>query len=363
MGDFTPACQVARDAYQAAYNDYLAARDAYIRAESALSRAVEALNQAQQRLDNAQDALDRANDAWEAHLTAVKSDPTLAVPGVEAGVAPPQTPPDGAAIAGLFRARTPPNFSIWALGDPEPLDAWGDAANRALQKTVTLRAAAQQAGDAVAQRTTERDAAATAEQSARQIEQNARTARSQASATASAALAQVKTACAGQTATYPLDGGEIEVAPGILPEDEKAVRDRLDSLPDEEKEGLNKVDIQDELGPPSPAAAMGVVAGQYRVSSQRIQLFIFGHSEKVVKHELGHHVYFDRLPETARERWRQFYGNGTNKQKVPAGKMPTGYATTDEQEGFAEVYEFLRDGKPLEPEVKQLIEELLREIN
>jgi len=100
-------------------------------------------------------------------------------------------------------------------------------------------------------------------------------------------------------------------------------------------------------------------AGEYRVGSQTIHLFILGHSEDTLKHEIGHHVYFHRMTEAARIRWKQFFEQGTNGQMVPAGKMPTDYASENEIEGFAEAYRFLRDNETLNPDLKQLLEDLL----
>jgi len=358
MPDFSPQCQAARDAYQAATEAYRAARDAHLASQAAARRALDALNQAQQRLNDAQAALAQAEADWDAHTNGVRAAPALGVAGVEAGVQPPQAPPAGAAVAGLFFTRVAPNFHIWALGDAAPRSAWLAAADASMQQGNRLKAAAEQAQARLAQATAAHADAVRAEAGARAAEQAAADARTQASAAASAALAQIAAACAGETASQPFgDDGEFQVDPGVLPEDEEKVRERLESLPEEETEGLEEIELQEELG--SQSEDGGIVAGQYTVGSQTVELFLGGHNERVLKHEVGHHVYYHRMDDAARERWDRFYAQGSHSQQVPAGKMPTGYAATAAREGFAEVYEYYRDGLPLDPEVRQLIEELL----
>lgn len=360
MSDFSSACQTARAAYQAAMNSYYAARDAHVHAQSVLRSATDALRDAQRALTQAQNASRAADAAWDAHVAAIKADPSLAVPTVETGVLPPTAPPAGAAVAGPIQSRTPPNFSIWAAGIPTDLSRWQTAADRALQRAVVLKAAADQARTALNAKTAQHATSAAAEATARAAELTARAARTAASNAAVAERAKVHTACAGQHTSHPLGGGgEIVVDPGVLPDDETKVRRRLESLPEKEKRGIHKVEMGDDVKKDPDTGQTEWTAGEYAIGAQTIHLYILGHTEKTMKHEVGHHVYFHRMTEAARDRWKRFFQQGTNGQVVPTGKMPTQYATTDEAEGFAEAYEFLRDNKPLDPAVKQLLEDLV----
>jgi hypothetical protein len=362
VADFSPACQAARLVYQRAMTAYFAARADHLRAIADHRTAVDELGRARQQLDRAQAALIRANDAWDGQTRTVETAPALGVPNVEAGVVrSPEPPPADVAIAALFHARIEPNFSIYAAGDAPALNIWQRAADAALQSNANLRAAALGSVADLAREAAQHAAAVTAETAARQSEQNAAAIRSEASARGSAALAEVLKVCAGQVANHPLGGGgEIHVGPAVLPDDEARLREKLDSLPDAETEGLDMVEVREES---SEMAGDGHCAGNYRPSSRAIRLFMLGHDERVLKHEVGHHVYFNRLSATAVARWKQFYADGSHHHPQPVGQMPTAYAATGDGEGFADVYEYYRDGKRLHPEVQRLMEELLGELS
>lgn len=364
MAEFSEACQMARTAYQAELDQYNIRVGEHRQAKRDLRQRSEELDQARQRLADAEAVLAAANNAWDAHTDGVRAGPDLGVPNVEAGVQPPDAPPAGAAVAGIFQSRQPPNFNAWAAGSAADLSAWQAAADAALQTAIDLRDVAVAAEAVVAQRQAELAAAEAAEQAAREAEQNANAAKMEAKGRVTLARAQVLNVCGEETASGPIGGGgEFKVDPGVLPDDERRVRDRLESLPDEETDGIREVNLLDELGPTSSVVPEGFVSGNYSPILQRINLFISNHLESTLKHEVGHHVHLNRLSDAARARWKAFYETGDNGKKEPEGKMPTDYATVDDGQGFAEVYEHLRDDKALDPEVKRLIEDLLAELN
>lgn len=363
MAEFSQACQMARDAYQAEYSQYEAALRNLRQAKIDLRVKTGELDRARDRLADAEAALTAANTAWDAHVDGIRANPALGVPNVEAGVQPPDAPPAGAAVAGIFPARQAPDFNAWAAGAPSDQSAWHAAADPALQRAIDLRDVAVDAESVATQRRAEFAAAEAAAQAAREAEQNASAARREAKGRITLARAQVHNVCGEETASGALGGGgEINVDPGVLPDHERRVRDKLESLPDEETDGIREINLLEEFGPPSSFNPEVSIYGKYSPFRRRIRLYLFGHQEETLKHEVGHHVHLNRLSDAARDRWKTFYETGDNGKEEPVGKMPTGYATTDEGEGFAEVYEHLRDDKALDPEVKQLIEDLLEEL-
>lgn len=364
VAEFSAGCQLARDAHQAGRDAYDTALREYLRAKSDLNASAGAVDVARRRHADAEAALDAANDDWDVYIAGVRAGPDLGVANVEAGVQPPNAPPAGASVAGIFPSRQPPIFNAWAAGDAADQSAWQTVAAGALQRAVELGSVAGDAEAAVMQRTAELTAAQAAEEAAREVEQNAGAARTEAAGRYKLARAQALDVCGDEVATRPIGGGgEFNVHPGVLPDDERRVRERLESLPDEETTGIREIDLRDIVGPPSSTAPFWPVLGVYHPVGNTIELFVFGHQENTLKHEVGHHVHLDLLSAPARERWKTFYETGTNGQPRPDGQMPSQYAATNEREGFAEVYEHLRDDRALDPEVKQLIEELLGELS
>lgn len=303
---------------------------------------------------------DHANQTWDAAVTRVRRDPSLGVAGVTAGILPQDPKPEGATGAGLFEARLIKDFSLWSTGSDSPLSDWLQVADTAMRQLRKLAKTARDAEAVVVPLEAARDIAKNKHDVADARVQAAVKDSEKAWNRSVEALAKVIRTCGSQKGRYPIaGGGRVEVDPGVPIKDEKAVIDRLASLPKGETKDLDKVSLRDRVVPDRDKPGR-VTAGTY--IDKEIDLNTFGHEEETLKHEVGHHVYFRHLNESARLEWEAFYKTGDNGKKQPVGKMPTGYASTKASEGFAEVYEFLRDNKPLDPDVKRLLEKLLKKL-
>jgi len=149
------------------------------------------------------------------------------------------------------------------------------------------------------------------------------------------------------------DGPELHCHPLVPTDRERRVKGILDRLPQKHKRGLRRITLHVKQPPSGQGGGEfgGLVAADYSRDEKTIRHY---HPDEVatIKHEIGHHVYFDRLPEEARERWERFFAD-----HKPA--MPNDYARTEAKEGFAEVYEFYYDGKDLDPAVKAEFEAII----
>ena len=363
--EFSADCQAARQAMQAAWDAWGAASDAVRDARQEVRAKEREAAEAGEALAAARDAEAAANAAWDALIVSVTSGPALGVGGLEAGLG---TPPEGGNAAGPFPTRPGGSIVIWARDErPDPLHAWHAEADRRIQENRDLGAAAAGARDARARAEFARDAADEALADASFALHTALMADDQARAAYETARSAVSTACAGQTfSTGGEDGPEIVVDPGVLPEDEERVKDRLDSIPENELEDLDDIEMHDEPGHAFTYTDANtgeevdtIAAGTYGSDGVNLYDVIGPRAEEVLKHEIGHHV-FSRLPDDAVQEWRRWYETGDNKLRAPRGRMPSGYASRDAGEGWAECYEMFRDHPDrLDPEAREKVRELL----
>jgi hypothetical protein len=75
----------------------------------------------------------------------------------------------------------------------------------------------------------------------------------------------------------------------------------------------------------------------------------------ILKHEVGHHVFFKKLSPETRRKWSEFWKKHKNE-------MPTSYAKTRYQEGFAECYMFYFSNKKgdLSPSIQDFFKEIFK---
>lgn len=360
MADFSLPCQKARQAYQQTLVDHKAAVQRRQRAHAKAKTAKADLDRKQAALTQAEVSMNQANQNWDGEVARIRTDPTLGVAEVQAGVLPQDPRPAEATGAGKFRARQIPAFSLWAKGGDQSLSHWLQQADLLMNRLNKLRDTAIAAAAEVARREAARDAGQVLHAAAKAKAKVATQEAEQVFEQTVEALAKIKRVCGKQRARHPFTGGgTIIIDPGVTPDNEKEVRDRLATLPKNETKGLKEIEMRNR-SVPDPKNPNGVIAGRYGAGN--IELNEFGHKEDTLKHEVGHHVYLHHFPEKVQLEWDAFFNAGDNGKKRPVGKMPTGYATTNPSEGFAEAYEFLRDNKPLDPDLKILLEKLLGEI-
>jgi hypothetical protein len=146
---------------------------------------------------------------------------------------------------------------------------------------------------------------------------------------------------------------ELRCHPLVPDERERRVKEILDRIPENHKRGLRRITLHVKQPPPGEGGgeAGGQKAADYSRDDKAIGHY---HPNEVasIKHEIGHHVYFDRLNAEARRRWERFF----ERNKTA---MPTEYGRTEAKEGFAEVYEFYYDRKDLDPAVKAEFEAII----
>jgi DNA repair photolyase len=146
---------------------------------------------------------------------------------------------------------------------------------------------------------------------------------------------------------------ELRCHPLVPDEKERRVKEILDRIPENHKRGLRRITLHVKQPPQTEGG--GGTAGQRAADYTRDEKAIgHYHPNEVasIKHEIGHHVYFDRLNAAARRRWERFFERNR-------AAMPTEYARTEAKEGFAEVYEFYYDRKDLDPAVKAEFETII----
>ena len=344
--EFTQACQAARTAMQNAWNAYGAASAAAAAARTEVSAKEREQGLAKEARVRAQQTENAANAAWDAQIMSITADPTLGVKDLEAGIG------EGAAGtggAGPFATRAGTDIGLWARSEfPERLSEWHALADQAMQENTRLARAASSA-------TTRRVAAEAAYDAAQEALADASfelhkalIARDKAEAAFEASQAAVATACVGQSSTSG-DDPEILIAPGVLPEDEQRIKDRLESLPEVETDGLEEIEMTGEEGHEfsytdenTEQKVTTTAGGTYAGNDVTINDVTGEKAEEIFKHEVGHHVY-EKISDEARNAWNSWYETGQNTLKAPAGKMPTGYASRNADEGFAECYEMFHD--------------------
>lgn len=151
----------------------------------------------------------------------------------------------------------------------------------------------------------------------------------------------------------PQQGFEIRVHPRISESDQKKVTDILETLPKKHKKGLKGISLKGKKKNEVKKikGRTFITAGDYNTESKKINDY-YPPNPHTIKHEIGHHVYYDILPKEKRTEWEQWW----NQHKAD---MPTGYAKTKAREGWAEVYEHFYDKKKLDPKVKAKFEQLI----
>ena len=179
-----------------------------------------------------------------------------------------------------------------------------------------------------------------------------------------AAREEMARVCQGQLVTIDLPGGcTLRQEPGVKDEARERVRDLIRTkIPDGDLDGLTDITLSDD---PPPRREVEVreegggtgrrsvdADGSYDRSAKRIVDWD-PPREETIKHEIGHHVYFDRFTDEQRQRWTTFW-------RQHRDRMPTDYAKTHEKEGFAEVYEWLRDRKALDDAVLEMMLSLVQ---
>lgn len=150
---------------------------------------------------------------------------------------------------------------------------------------------------------------------------------------------------------------EIKFHPRLSEDEKKKIKGILmdppkGKIPKKHKICLKEINLKGKHGPTRNVYGRVVIAsGDYNRETGVINDY-YPPEVSTVKHEIGHHVYYKKISKRMRERWKKFWA--THKKK-----MPTNYATWHESEGFAEVYEYLMNGKKLDPEVEKEMKDIL----
>jgi hypothetical protein len=371
VADFSAPCQAARNALQAAVNAYLSARRTTSVAEFTRDRAVRDVDAARAIARNAEAARVVAAAAWQALVDRLTADPTFATGIADARFV---NPPAVAGLAGGELVGPLPlpdgtNRVLFGRDElPSILAAWRTAATNALAEDLRLKRAAEATAVDAAARAADLANAERLLADAERALTDARAAQDGVRTRAIDADRTVQATCSGEARKDTIDGTDFEVRPGVLPEDEETLRRLIGRIAGKEKTGLTSIELEDLEGaetsyvdPNTGATIAGRRSGQYSRAGRSI--IVYDQDEQVLKHEIGHHVYYQRLPADVRDEWERYWGTGNNKLKTPLGKMPTGYAGSEADEAFADVYEFFYDMPgALDPETRDKIADLLRRI-
>ena len=169
-------------------------------------------------------------------------------------------------------------------------------------------------------------------------------------------------ACGNEILTVSLaGGGRVNQEPGVSNAGlEKILELIRRKIPERDLQGLDDLTLSDD---PPPERERWVddsggrrklkryrPEGNYSIGERDIVVWPTS-NEETVKHEIGHHVYYHRLSVEQRQTWDRYWAANQDR-------MPTEYARQDAQEGFAEAYEFFRNGKTLDEGIRSVIGEL-----
>lgn len=377
--NFTQACQAARNKAQDAYNSWKDTLKVKSEARRKLKKAERELKEARDRLTKSKDREKDSNKAWDDHISKIKKGPHFGIQDVKADFQKmqfEQTTPEGGIgknIVGPIRIRNEKEnvFLLGPMSKDSNAQKWSKLAEKAMLNAEKLQKDSVRAQQEVKQRQKEVETAEEAFNDAQKAFDNAEKSKQDARNKFETILKELKRSCAGQTETSRLDGCEIEVHPGVLPEDEKRVTDVLKKLEEKELKNLKKVFLLDKVGPDRtyihPKTKKRVktkYTALYLPYTNAIKCFVGGHKKSIIKHEVGHHVQLRRLDDKACDEWTKLYEKKDNKLQKPKGKMPTEYAENNECEGFAETYEYFYDRpKQLDPEVLKKMNELLERLS
>lgn len=356
-----PDCQAALTALRNAEDAYNAAFTAQAAAKAAADRADLALKKAQQAFDAASAAAQKALNDWKTFLDAISQDPTLGVAGMQGNcgfVQDPSKAPDHSTIVGPFHLPDQTRRYLWGRTDQATVQsAWNAKADQANVNAQALEAAAKStAADLAVAQTTLNNAQQDVTTTHAALD--AATAQLKtASQTYDAALANARAACRGVGGQPPegVNGADLTVDPLVPKKNRNAAKAAIDIPPKKDIKGMKIVQHYD-----APKGAPSDALSYYDPADNTVHLINCASKKEIVKHEIGHWVYHNRvLPDDAGAKpddtWKAFW-------KAHKSDMPTGIAKEDDDQGFAEAYEFFRDGKKLNPAIEAEIKRRLAKI-
>ena len=166
--------------------------------------------------------------------------------------------------------------------------------------------------------------------------------------------------CAEQSKTVTLEGFEFEVYGRVKPHQEAEILEVLGRIPARHKRGLRKITLRAKpSGQPETvieertgARVLVEPAGEYDLESRSITQW-YPPNASTVKHEIGHHVFYQLLSEQQRTEWQNFWNQ--HREQIPRD-----HGKRNHWEGFAVVYEaYFDDQGKLPPVVREKIRTLL----
>jgi 1-acyl-sn-glycerol-3-phosphate acyltransferase len=151
----------------------------------------------------------------------------------------------------------------------------------------------------------------------------------------------------------PREGFKLHIHPRVSASDEKKVTEILGGLPRKHKKGIAGIWLRGKpkAKPKKRKGRPFVTTGDYNAKTKKINDY-YPPNPHTIKHEVGHHVYYQKLTKAMRAEWERWW-------KQHKKQMPTGYAQTRAREGWAEVYEFVYDNKSLDAAVKAKFQQLV----
>ena len=170
--------------------------------------------------------------------------------------------------------------------------------------------------------------------------------------------------CAEQSKTATLDEFEFEVFGRVKPHQEQEILEILGRIPAGHKRGLRKITLRPKpSSQPEPvldertgARVLVEPAGEYDRGSRSIVQW-YPPNASTMKHEIGHHVFYQRLTEQQRTDWQNFWEQ--HREQIPRDHGKRNY-----WEGFAVVYEVYFDNREkLPPAVREKMKPLLEGIS
>ena len=148
---------------------------------------------------------------------------------------------------------------------------------------------------------------------------------------------------------------------GVPDESAKNARDLLkDKIPADDVTDLTEIKLRDDPPPDTKSVrrkkdgkAVNITVKAAATYNKKTKTINDYHptKEDELKHEIGHHVYYHRMTAKERAAWDKLWRDKRDK-------MPTDYAKSHEKEGFAEAYEFLRNNKELDDDIRKKMIEL-----
>jgi len=349
-GTAMPDCAGALAALRNAEGAWNAAHDELQQAAAAAAAADRALAAAEKAFNDASLAADRALKAWSDFIDALKKDPTLGVPGIDAGTAPSADKVPAGASSGLVRDPSGAVLLLWGRSDRRAtLDAWTTALLKAMGTYNVLSSTSIAASAAALTARAARDRARADADAAHKRLDAARAADKTADAAYDAALAAARAACGSDPAqTTTGNGVTVGTDPLVPPDRRKKLIDVIDLLKPKEVKGMKVIQHYDH---PANKDAFAV----WEPSDNTVHLYDSCARARIVKHEVGHWVYHNRVLPADQQTWKDVWA----KNKA---NMPSSIARDDDDQGFAECYERLRDNEPLDPDIKKAIAKIVENI-